>query len=253
MGKQLIALLGFVAVLLAACGGPRIDSSAAPLDGAWVLESGTLDGEPIPLVEGYRITFTAAGAGFSGTAACNQYSGLFAVEAWELTLRDMSMTEMACEPDVMASEAAYVFAIRRINLAAHEGDQLVLTGPGAELRFDPLPPVPDEALVGTTWILDGLISGDSVSTVRGDTLTLEFDPDGTFFAGTGCRTLSGRYVITGDEVHITDSAAEGECPADLQAQDAQVVGVLERFIAATDGNRLTLTAAGGEGLLYRTG
>lgn len=252
MGKRLIALW-VLAMLLPACGGAEVDASTNPLDGAWQLESGTLDGEPIPLVEGYRITFTAVGTGFSGTAACNQYSGRFGIEAWELTFEDLTTTEMACEPDVMASEAAYIFAVRRIDKAAHEDDRLVLTGPGTELRFVALPPPPDEALVATTWILDGLISGDSVSTVQGDPLTLVFDPDGTFVAGTGCRTLSGTYVISGDEVHTQESSAEGECAADLQAQDDQVVSVLERFTVAIDGSRLTVSAAGSRGLLYRAG
>lgn len=251
MGKRLIALLGTVTMLAAACGGARVDSSPTALDGAWELESGTLDGVPIPLVDGSRVTLNASGSGISGTAACNQYGGLLATEAWELTLHELSITEMACEPNVMESEAAYVSAIQRVNLAAREGDHLILTGPEAELRFVQVPPVPDEALVGTTWVLDGLVSGDAVASVRGAAVGLVFRADGTFTAGTGCRTLSGTYVVIGDEVQTPEMTAEGECPADLADQDGHVVAVLEGFAVAVDGGRLTLTARGNEGLVYR--
>jgi heat shock protein HslJ len=253
MVTRLIALIGLVAVLVVACGGARVDSSETALDGTWALESGTLDGAPIPLVDGYPITFNASGSAFNGTAACNQYGGLFAVEAWEMTIHEFNITEMACEPAVMESEGAYVLAIRRINLASHEGDRLVLTGPGTELRFVATPEVPDDALVGTTWILDGLASGNSVSTVRGDPLDLVFHADGTFRAGTGCRTLSGSYLVSGNHVEMPELTTEGECPAELQAQDDHVVAVFEGFTVAIDGDRLTMTAAGNEGLVYRAG
>lgn len=249
MRRWLIA--GVIATLVAACGGARVDDSASALDGAWQLESGTLDGASIPLVDGYPITFDASGSAFGGTAACNQYGGLFAVEAWEMTVHELHITEMACEADVMASEGAYVLAIRRVNLASHEGDHLVLTGPETELRFVAVPEVPDEALTGTTWILDSLIADDTVSTVSGDSLDLVFAADGTFRAGTGCRTLSGSYTITGNAVQTPEMAADGECPAELQAQDGHVVAVFEGFTVAVDGDRLTLTAAGNQGLGYR--
>jgi heat shock protein HslJ len=149
MGTRLIALIP-IAVLVVSCGGARVDASGTTLDGRWELESGTLDGASIPLVDGHPITFNASGPAFNGNAACNQYGGLFAIEAWEMTIHELTITEMACEPDVMTSEGAYVLAIRRINLASHEGDRLVLTGPGTELHFVAETAEPDGALVGTT-------------------------------------------------------------------------------------------------------
>jgi hypothetical protein len=44
---------------------------------------------------------------------------------------------------------------------------------------------------------------------------------------------------------------QGECPADLAEQDGHIVGVLEGFRASIDGQQLTLTGDGGEGLIYR--
>ena len=51
---------------------------------------------------------------------------------------------------------------------------------------------------------------------------------------------------------MTELAAEGECPADLQAQDSHVISVLgDGFRASVEGQVLILTSSGGLGLVYR--
>ena len=135
MYRRVITVIAAAGIFLAACGGARVDGGVTVIDGAWQLESGTLDGNPLPMVPGYRITFNAAGSGFGGTAACNGYGGLFGIEAWELSLSQLNITEMACIPEVMESEAAYILAIQRVNLAGLDGEALVLSGPGMEPRY----------------------------------------------------------------------------------------------------------------------
>ena len=68
---------------------------------------------------------------------------------------------------------------------------------------------------------------------------------------TGCRELTGTYVVVGDEVQMTNLRADGECPAELADQDAHVIEVLaDGFTAAIDGPRLTLSSRGNIGLSY---
>jgi heat shock protein HslJ len=118
------------------------------------------------------------------------------------------------------------------------------------LTYGLLPPVPDADMVDVVWVLDTLISGDAASSVQAEA-TLELRSDGTLSASTGCRDLVGRYVINGDQVVVTDLAAEGECPAELTSQDGHVVSVLEgEFTVEVDGNRMTLGASGNQGLGY---
>jgi heat shock protein HslJ len=133
------------------------------------------------------------------------------------------------------------------------GDEsLHLTDEQVDLVFVELPPVPTSELTGTVWVLDGLIEGDAVSSVIGDRATLELFSDGSILGSTGCRSLNGTYTINGAEVTLTQLAAEGECPDQLQPQDSQVITVLEAgFRAAIDGQTLTLTIAGDEGLVYK--
>ena len=48
---------------------------------------------------------------------------------------------------------------------------------------------------------------------------------------------------------MTEMTAEGECPAELEAQDSHVVSVLgDGFSAVVDGQLLTLSSSGDLGL-----
>ncbi|HUH16180.1 MAG TPA: META domain-containing protein, partial [Gaiellaceae bacterium] len=76
------------------------------------------------------------------TAACNSYGGPVEIEGDRIVLGGLAVTEMACEPPrVMAAEAAYLDALGVTDTIRREGRMLVLTGPSAELRFEPLQPV----------------------------------------------------------------------------------------------------------------
>jgi heat shock protein HslJ len=71
---------------------------------------------------------------------------------------------------------------------------------------------------------------------------------------TGCRTLNGRYVISGAQVVLNELAAEGDCPAALREQDNLVVSVLgDGFGVVVEGDTLTITSIGNEGLIYKAG
>jgi heat shock protein HslJ len=166
-----------------------------------------------------------------------------------VTFSNMVMTEMACEEPMMTVESAYHAALAAVSHVARSGDELTMGGEGVELVFSLLPPVPDEALEGTRWMLDSLIQGDAVSSVQGDAWLI-LEADGTMTGSTGCRDLSGRYVVSGDQLMWTDLRAEGECSADLELQDRMVIGVLEQPIVAIEGNRLTLSQPDGTGLGY---
>ncbi len=179
------------------------------------------------------------------------------------------MTEMACQEPRMAAEEAYLDALPAVETWARpSGDELLLTGPGRELRFTALPPVPTADLTGTAWVLDALIAGTgpdatvSSTVADADEATLHLDADGSMTASTGCRTFSGEWIETGDEVLLTtfgereDSlnlSADGTptCSAAVVAQEDHVLSVLgDGFRAEVDGDRLTLVSRDGLGLIY---
>jgi heat shock protein HslJ len=154
------------AILVIGCGG----STSSPIDvsGVWQLTGGTVDGAPFPVVPDAPVTLSVVNSEIGGRSACNHYGGRIVVDGGGSRFEMTSMTEMACEEPVMAAEAIFVAALPRVRDATRDGDRLTLSGPGVELAFDRLLPVPVADLVGTDWVLESLVSGEAVSTVAGD-------------------------------------------------------------------------------------
>jgi heat shock protein HslJ len=220
------------------------------------LAAGTVDGTRLALDDRYRVTMTIEGGDIGGRAACNSYGGTLAVSDGAVTVGDLAWTEMACEPAVMEIESAFLNGLMRVRTATRTTDTASLSGEGVEFSFTLLTPVPTADLIGVTWVLDTIIEGDTASSTvtAAHPATLHLDPDGTFEGSTGCRAVSGEYVVAGDTVRFTSFGAAGECPTDLARQDGHVIAVLEdAFTVSIDGNRLTLTARGGAGLSYLAG
>jgi heat shock protein HslJ len=251
-----------VAALLAAgaagCGAGGPPAAEPPLvSGSWQLVSGaTPDGELTAPAQ-HRITLVFEGGRVGGTAACNSYGGSVEVDGERLVLGDLSQTEMACDPPVMAAEAAYLAALRGVDSISGEGKSLVLAGAGVELRFEPLVPPPTAKLVDADWELDTLLEGDVASTPLDPPPTLRLGADGAITGSTGCRSFRGRYVVRGDEVIVTrlevdDAATAGVCPHEVVEQERVVFDVLgDGFTAEVEDDRLTVTSSGAYGLVYR--
>jgi heat shock protein HslJ len=251
-----LALVAIVAAQLVGCASTPPASGGGPVDltGDWQLSSGTVDGAPFPVVDDWPITLSVEGRDIGGRAPCNHYGGKIVVDAQGSRLEMGAMTAMACEDPVMAAEAAFVAALPRIRGGTREGDRLTLLGPGVELVFDRLEPPPVADIVGTDWTLESLVTGDVVSSVAGAPAMLRLEDDGTFSGGTGCRTFTGRWVQAAGGITPTELAMDQtECPQDLAGQDSHVVSVLEGFRPTVDGQTLTLTGLGGDGLIYRAG
>jgi heat shock protein HslJ len=227
--------------------------ATASLDGEWQLQAGTNQGQPIPIVAGSRITLKVDGTQVGGIA-CNHYGGTIQVNGASIVISALSMTEMACQEPLMTSEAAYLAALPLVTEAERDGNSLVLSGPQVELRYGRVAELANSELVGTTWTLESLISGEAVSSTLGEQVTLTLNGDGTITASTGCREVSGQYTIADEQVQVTlDPYDTIGCAAPLEAQDAHVLEVIsDGFAVSIDGDRLTLSA-GGKGLGYRAG
>ncbi|MEO7295438.1 MAG: META domain-containing protein [Candidatus Limnocylindria bacterium] len=246
-------------VLLAACaadqGRTQPAASDAPVVGAWVLTGGSIDDVEAPVLDEHRITLTITGSQISGVAACNHYGGEISVGADGLRIEDLGQTDMGCEEPAMSAESAYVGALLRVRAIEREGEELVATGDGVELRFAALEPPPTAELIDTAWILETVFVGDVAAPPLGESATLELRADGTFSGSTGCRTFSGQWMEQGDQIQApTLGMDQTECPADLSAQDSHVVSVIgDGFIPTIEGDLLKLMDPGGIGLVYRTG
>lgn len=242
-----------------ACGqsgkAPTGDSgSPSPYTGAWRLTDGRGPDGEVPLVKGYRITLDITDRKAGGTAACNSYGGDLDINGDSFSLKGgLVMTEMACDPGAMDSEAAYIDALAAVDTIAREGRTLTLTGPGTELRYEALSPPPIAQLSDTTWRLESLIEGigPEGTAVSAAPARLTLRSDGELSGSTGCREFEGEWLQQGDEILFTRLITEGVCPPELRQQDNHVLGVLgDGFTAEVEEQSLTVFGKTELGLQY---
>lgn len=128
-------ILGLVLIVAACAATPQ---AAPAIQGNWQLVSGNIGGRSLPLVEGHPITLQVEGTNASGSSACNQYGGSVTIDGSNILFGDLVSTLMGCEADVMAAETAYTNALRQVDTISFDGDDLILTGPNADLKFTPM-------------------------------------------------------------------------------------------------------------------
>ncbi len=247
------AVLLLTVLLLAGCAAASGSGSPAPeVVGEWELVSGTASGSPLPQPAGAGATLGLDGTEAVGRSFCNHYSGAYTVDGDSIRFDGLGGTEMGCEPDVMAAEVAYLTALGAVDTMARDGEDLLLTGDGVELRFRPVPRVPDSPLTGTDWGLEALVDGEVVSSVTGRS-TLRLEDDGSITAATACTTLTGRWQPTGDRIELPEAAGESrECPPEARGQDEHELAVIGGgFRATIEEDRLTLVIDDGRGLVSR--
>lgn len=237
--------------MLAACG--MVGPDSAELDGEWVLRSGSVDGQPLPLVADRVVSLRIAGDEIGGTAACNIYGGTIERTGSSIAISALSMTEMGCDEATMALESAYLAALAEVTTADRAESSLLLEGPGVELTFALDVPEPDAALVGTAWSLESMVTGDAVSSVLGSA-TLVLEEDGTLRGSTGCRDFTARYELSGADLRVSDLAVDQvECAEGIVSQDAHVLGTFEGEVQLSiEGGRLSISGID-RGLDYLAG
>ncbi len=235
-------------------GGTTPRSPASDPQGSWQLVAAETPDGPIELLDDHPFTLTLE-ASTVGGQACNHYGGRIEPVAGGIAISDMGSTDMACAPEeVMVAEAAYMEALTAVRAMRLDGDTLVLTGPGVELRFEALPEPPTADLVDTAWVLETLFVGDVATTPTGEQATLILRSDGTLEGGTGCRSFTGQWIEAGHQIQATELFMDDRaCPADLAPQDSQVVSVIgDGFVPTIEGDLMTLVDPGGVGLVYRS-
>lgn len=255
-----VALAALALAGLGGCGGAgtTVAAGGSPdLAGSWHLVSGRDAEGTLGLPAGREVTLVVKGPDASGTSGCNLYGATVAIDGRSVSFGQIGGTEMACEPQVMELERRYLAGLSATDLAERSGDTLTFSGSDTTFVFERDAPAVDADLIGTPWVLESLVDGESVSsTVPGGRLV--FREDGTFVASSGCGDLLGSFRVHDGAVAVSGFVDEPvpakPCSEQVIAQREHVVDVLrEGFEAQVDGDRLTLTSAQGLGLDFRAG
>jgi heat shock protein HslJ len=255
--------LGAVLVLpvaLVGCGG-RTDATGRTvpdLDGtSWVATAITEDGQARALVPGTELRVDFADGDIRVTGGCNTLGGRYHLsEKAELRADELASTTMGCDQprtDQDSWLSGTVFASPLV--ASLDGDTLVLARAGLELTLtDRRVASPDAALVGTHWELDGVRTGDTVSSVpAGHTPTLSIGAGGAVTLHTGCNGGTTSATVHDATITFAPATTTKMACADRSGREteAAVLGVLDGDVEwSITEQTLTLTK-GDRGLLYR--
>ena len=242
------------ALIVAACssgGAARPATTSSSLDGRTFLST-KMEGHDLVKGTTVRMTFKDGRIGIS--AGCNQMSGAYAIDGGRLTIGQMAMTEMGCDPALMAQDT-WVGGFVDGATVTLAGDTLTLAQGGVTMTLvDRKVADPDRPLQGTHWGLDGIVSGDAVSSVpTGGSAGLTIK-DGKLQVETGCNTgiatveVSDKTLTIGPMV-LTKKACAPDATAVQQAMTTVLSGTVRYTIEA---DLLTLTA-GPAGLMLRAG
>lgn len=206
-------LLATAALLLSACGeetGDGGDTRGGPdLDDRTFIATRITDaGRDRHLVAGSELRLTFRDGDLGINASCNHMSGAYELEGDQLSVGMMSTTEMGCPGKLMAQdlwvaglfEEPVGYELADDILRLHAGDvELVLT--------DRVVASPDAELERTTWQLDALIEGDSVSSIPGDVVaTLIIDGDRASIDD-GCNAITADVTVTGPTLAFSNVAS----------------------------------------------
>jgi heat shock protein HslJ len=212
---------------------------------AWNL-SKLIDQELVP---GSSITaqFTTDGK-VGGSSGCNQYSGTYKISGDKIQISTpLASTMMACAPELMDQETAYLKALGEAKTFSVVGDQLTLKDASDKnlLVFK----AQSQDLAGTSWEVIGYNNGKQAvtSVLIGTTMTADFGTDGTLSGTSGCNTYKGTYAVTGNQITIGPLATTRMvCPQEIMDQETLYLAALQT--AATyriEGTRMELRTKDG--------
>lgn len=249
--------------LVAACGG-GVPATPAPSAStpAGVPTAADLVGRTFIVTDatgyvpaaGSEIALTFEDGRVGVQAGCNQMGGGYEIADGLLVIGPMMMTEMACEEPLMAQDQ-WVSTFLPAAAVSLDGDTMTLAKGDVTLTAtDKEVARPDLPLEGTTWVVDGIVTAQAVSSMpAGVTASLAF-ADGKVAVRTGCNTGSGTAAI-GDASVTFGPIGTTKMACERTAMDVEqhVLAVLTGEVAYTiDADSLQLRGAGG-GLDLRAG
>lgn len=261
--RLLIALALASALLLAACGGVGGGSggggrasvtpspTAGSLEGRTFLSTGV---QGRALVPGSVVRLAFENGQVSASAGCNSMGGAYRIEGDLLVTGPLMSTEMACDPALMQQDQWLAELLGGATVAL-DGDTLTLTRNVSRLTLlDREVADPDRPLLGTRWVVDGLIAGGTVSSVPVGVLAALTFQDGRVDVEAGCNRGGGTVTISDTTIDVGPiGLTKLACAPDAMAVEGAVMRTLSgtvtyRIEAGTlaldgGGSGLTLNAA----------
>ncbi len=229
---------------------PRGDGSPPfTLDGRTFL-SIAIDGRV--LVPRSRVRLAFAGGHLGASAGCNSMGAPYVVDGGTLEIGMVSMTEMGCDPLLMAQDAWLARFLDRASISLAD-DVLTLAKDRVTMELlDREVADPDRPLIGTRWMVDGLVAGDTVSSVPEGVVASILIAEDRVIVSAGCNSGAASVEITETTLAFRPLVlTKRACQPKTMAIELAVTAALTGTVAyAIEADVLALDA-GGTGLLLR--
>jgi heat shock protein HslJ len=231
---------------------PTTPAGGDGLDGRTFLSTATTG---IELVEGSVLRISFDDGSLSASGGCNNMFGGYTIVDGTLEVGAMGSTEMACEQPLMDQDTAVIAFLTSGPAVALSGDDLVLgdTSATSITLLDRVVADPDRPLEGTVWVVESIISNESVSSVPiGAEASITFT-QGTAAVEAGCNTGSAPAEVADGVITFGPLAlTKMMCPDDVMTLENAVVATLSGPVTfEIEADSLTLTASSGDGLGLR--
>ncbi|KQY63834.1 META domain-containing protein [Nocardioides sp. Root140] len=223
---------------------PGQSSGESSLSGSWVVTAMEQDGQPRDLAPGTTVTFEFTDERVTVATGCNGLFGTYRYADGTLRIYGLGGTMMGCGGPRMEQEAWLSEQLVK-SIEVEPEDGLRLTTDDAAFVLEGAPKVEDTTLAGTTWQLDSLIDGQTVSSVpQGTTASLTLTSDGTLQVDTGCNTGGGSVKVGTATLRVGPLMTTKMACVDPARQqvEAAFTKVLNGTVGYTvEADRLTLT------------
>ncbi|WP_435974916.1 META domain-containing protein [Streptomyces sp. Qhu_M48] len=266
---QRILASAALVLLLAACGteggtgsasGPGSGSDTVspelPVAGTqWTIGAVTVDGRRSAAPDGARVEFGKDGRA-RGNTGCNTFGATVAVRGETLTVSPQEITQIGCTGARGSFEAELVKAFTGPLTGRLKGESLTLTSADGRSAVE-LAAEKDLPLRGTTWKIDGLVSGETASSLQpgtGGKARLVLGADGRVTGNLGCNNFSATARVEGTTLKVEGPAATTRmmCTTPQMQLETQLYELLDGPLTyRIDHRTLTLTNASGEGFTAR--
>lgn len=251
MRPPLLLLAVAAATLIGACSSAGTPSTPTPtLDGRTFLST---DVQGMTLVPGTRITLTFKdGTSLGASGGCNSMGGTYTIAGDRLTTSQMFMTEMACDEPRMKQDEWLAKFLSDVKIAL-TGDTLTMDDGTVRVTFlDQKVATPDQPIEGTLWVVDGIVTGEAVSSIQAAVTASIRIADGRVEVDTGCNTGGGTVQVAVDTLTFGPIAlTKRACGPEGAAMEEAVNVVLQGTVPySIDADALTLDG-GANGLILR--
>ena len=221
----IIELLATTALVAACGGGSSTPSPTAQTLGGRTFLSTKVDGPA--LVPGTVIRISFQNGNVSVNAGCNSFGGPYRVDGNNLVVGQIVTTEIGCAPNLMAQDQ-WIAGLLGDATIALDGNTLTLALSGIRVTFlDRVVADPDLPLLGTRWVVDGIITGGAVSSVPAGATAAITLTDTHVDVETGCNSGGASARVVDGSITFTDLVlTKRACLNGTSQLESAVVAVL---------------------------